>query len=116
MERKIIQIIIRLYNIIRGIIALSILIISGSDLYSMMKDPLIYERVYLGDFLGKYSFESLFELRLFRLSEAVFAIGYLLLVILYSSYLKDNIFIMWFLRVIDVLVIIYIANYLLYIY
>lgn len=109
------QIIIRLYNILRGIVAVCFLLISSSDLYFMMKDPLIYERVYLGDFLGKYSFESLFELRLFRLGEVVFALVYLLLVIIHSSYLKENVFIKWLLRVIDVLVIIYIANYLLYI-
>jgi hypothetical protein len=51
------------FNIIRIFFALLYIFVCVNDLYEIKKDPETYERVYTGEFLGKYRYNSLDELK-----------------------------------------------------
>ncbi len=96
-------------NAIRLICGIFSLLVMLSDLYGVAVDPLIYERVYTGEFLGENSYQSLFHLKLFRWIQCVLIMVYLSLVILHLTKLKNCKILTWTLRIIDVFIILYIG-------
>lgn len=107
MEKKIKLVIFYSYNIIRILFSIFILFVCFSELYNIGKDPLTYEKVYTGEFLGGYGFESLCKLKLFRIFEGFSFLIYLLLVVFHLTIFRKNNIITCLLRISDIFIIIY---------
>jgi hypothetical protein len=94
-------------NILRIIIGIVFLFACLSDLYGIGIDPDIYEKVYTGEFLGKYSYVSLSHLKIVLWIESVIAFVYLVIVVLHITKLKFKYLIIIVLTIIDLVVIVY---------
>ena len=74
-------------RIIIGVLFTSILI---SDLLGITHDPITYERVYTGEFLGKMRYASLSQLKSSLILQIIITSIYLILSILHLFFLKNR--------------------------
>ncbi|RHJ83932.1 hypothetical protein DW103_06480 [Parabacteroides sp. AM08-6] len=81
----------------------------------MAKYSMVYEKVYTGEFLGEWRFDSLLNLQLFSCFECLMSIIYLVLEFLHLTRLKGNVILVWFLRAIDIFLVIFSVCYYYYI-
>ena len=116
MEKKIKQMIYILYNFFRIIASALLIVIFIGELYNISMDPITYEKVYTGEFLGKFRFEDLKNLKAIRYSELFLSIVYITFEISHLTILKKSIFLTWILRIVDVLIISFLLYNLYYFY
>jgi hypothetical protein len=95
-----------IFNAIRIFFALLYICVGISELYEIKNDTETYERVYTGEFLGKYGYNSLDELKTSHYVSISIIIIYVLLVVLHLSKLKKWKILTWVLRIADIVVII----------
>jgi hypothetical protein len=96
-------------NIIRLLFGIFFLLGMLLDLYGIATDPLTYERVYTGAFLGEYRYDSLYDLKLARWRDCFIAMIYLLFVILHMTKFKQNKIFTWILRIMDISLMVFIG-------
>lgn len=106
----------RIYNILRIMISLLFIYIIASDLYEIFLDPVTYEAVYTGAFLGKNKFKTLYHLILSDCIEIVAFLIYLFISILHFYSLKNKKLISCILIIWDIIAISYFLCYLKAIY
>jgi len=97
------------YNIARILFAVILLLSFLSDIHGIAVDPNTYEKVYTGEFLGADRYESLLQLKVSLWRNISICIVYIFLVILHLTKFKQYKIFTWFLRVVDVFVIIFIG-------
>ena len=93
-------------NSIRILVGLFFLLFFLSELYDIAVNAETYEKVYTGVFLGENRYESLFLLKKTIWIYNFITTIYLLLIILHLTKFKRSKPLTWFLRIIDVFIII----------
>lgn len=95
-------------NLIRLLTALFLMSVCITDLYGIAQDPITYERVYTGEFLGEYQYDTLSQFKMGTIVQLVFISIYVVLVILHTCILKRRI-VLWGVRVMDLILSIFIV-------
>ncbi len=89
-------------NILRTLFAFLMIVMNISDIIGIGIDPVTYDAVYTGEFMGKFRFESLKDLIQHRWFTTVKAYIYIYTVFLYTTRFHDNKYLKWCLRGVEI--------------
>ncbi len=96
-------------NILRILIAIILLAGFLSDIIGIAVDNETYESVYTGEFLGNNAYKSLFTLQVSLWCRVFAIVIYIFFVVLHMTKLSQNKLLTWFLRFIDITLIVIIT-------
>lgn len=94
-------------NILRLFCGIIMIFFNFVDIDGIFTDPITYERVYTGEFLGARRYDSLLHLISHLWILLFLAYHYVVFVILHLTKLKSNVILTWLIRIADVIIIIY---------
>lgn len=96
-------------NSLRIIVGSFLLMACCSDIYGIFADPVTYEHVYTGEFLGERRYDSLLQLKIYLWIQALLFALYVMFVILHLTKLRNSKVLAWTLSVADVVILIHIG-------
>ena len=103
-------------NSIRILISIFFICMFISELFNIAQDPITYERVYTGEFLGKGRYESLSQLKITIIIQIIIVLIYAILTTVHIFILKNKKNIIWILRFMDIALITFIIYSLRYVF
>jgi hypothetical protein len=104
-----------IYNAIRICIVIFLLFGFLSDIHEMTIDPDTYDKVYTGEFLGRFSYDSLWHLKVALWRNVSFALIYVITLIMHLTMYKRSTLIAWLLLIVDIFVVLYFCYMMCYI-
>lgn len=106
-NRTVKRILYSAYNAIRLCIVAFLLLGFLHDIHGISVDSDTYEKVYTGEFLGEFRYDSLRQLRATLWCDVSFSIIYIILVIAHLAIYRRNALITWSLLIIDIFIVSY---------